>query len=237
MAMVNFWYNTRAKYNAAVKDPETLYFCKDTRELFKGNESYSEGVRFVANYTNLPMLATAADGVIYVCQDTNEGYVINRTAGEWVKVTSTTTQIEVDNETIELNTSGLIAVKAVPIAKITGLEDRLSNIESVMTGGIHFKGSVETVEALPADAVQGDFYQVTADGSEWCYNGTEWFEFGTPGSGEGPGLELDTEQFVVTETGVATLASVPCNVVKYNDEPLANTLDEVTSALTWQDVE
>ena len=36
----------------------------------------------------------------------------------------------------------------------------------------------ELIEDLPADAAQGDLYEVYADNSEWCFNGEKWFEYG-----------------------------------------------------------
>jgi hypothetical protein len=59
------------------------------------------------------------------------------------------------------------------------LDERLQAVESAIVGGIHYKGSVPTVEDLPANAAQGDMYEVVADGSEWAFNGEKWFEYGT----------------------------------------------------------
>lgn len=59
------------------------------------------------------------------------------------------------------------------------LDERLQAVESAIVGGIHYKGSVPTVEDLPANATQGDMYEVVADGSEWAFNGEKWFEYGT----------------------------------------------------------
>ena len=59
------------------------------------------------------------------------------------------------------------------------LNERLQAVENTIVGGIHYKGSVPTVDDLPADAAQGDMYEVVADGSEWAFNGEKWFEYGT----------------------------------------------------------
>lgn len=100
------------------------------------------------------------------------------------------------SDEIAVAADGTMSVVAVPIVKITDLEDRLTNIEQLLVGGVHYKGSVTTVEELPADAKQGDLYEISADGSEWCFNGEQWFEYGTthfkPVEGNGIQIEDST---------------------------------------------
>lgn len=53
-------------------------------------------------------------------------------------------------------------------------------INNKVSGLWHFKGTVATVAALPSSGnLEGDVYQVTADSSEWAWNGTQWVELGT----------------------------------------------------------
>jgi len=73
---------------------------------------------------------------------------------------------------------GTLSLSAVPIDKVTGLEERLSAVEKAVVGGVHYRGAVDTYEDLPADAAEGDLYEVRADASEWCFNGEKWFEYG-----------------------------------------------------------
>ena len=76
----------------------------------------------------------------------------------------------------------LVAVKDDGLFVAVDLEplnERLQAVESAIVGGIHYKGSVPTVDDLPTDAAQGDMYEVVADGSEWAFNGEKWFEYGT----------------------------------------------------------
>ena len=78
--------------------------------------------------------------------------------------------------------SNLVAVKDDGLfvsVDFKPINDRLQALESAVVGGIHYKGSVPTVDDLPTDAKQGDLYEVAADGSEWAFNGTKWFEYGT----------------------------------------------------------
>lgn len=227
MAKVRYVQGKKASYLALGSyDPLALYFCTDTNELFKGDQLYSDGVRIVLNYASLPAFNVAADGILYFCKDNGCGYVLNEERNGWLTVIH-----GIDNETIGLNDNGLMAVVAVPIAKVaglaeelqrieavaiaggsiataetvgivkpgsefavaadgtmslvaveitkvTGLEERLSAVEQAVVGGVHYRGGVDTFEDLPADAAEGDLYEVYADNSEWCFNGEKWFEYG-----------------------------------------------------------
>lgn len=62
--MLTLNYGTKAAYTAlASKQNDGLYFCTDSRELYKGSALYTEPVRFVAA---LPANNAAAQGVIYI---------------------------------------------------------------------------------------------------------------------------------------------------------------------------
>ena len=93
----------------------------------------------------------------------------------------------------------LVAVKDDGLFVAVDLEplnERLQAVENAIIGGIRYKGSVPTVDDLPADAAQGDMYEVVADGSEWAFNGEKWFEYGTshfqPVSGAGIDINGNT---------------------------------------------
>lgn len=101
-----------------------LYFCTDTKELFKGDDLYSDGLRVVNNYLSLPLFPLAADGILYFCEDTGCGYVLSASRDSWIQVLS-----GVDNDTIELNEDGLITVKSVDMNRVSGLSDALSLTE------------------------------------------------------------------------------------------------------------
>ncbi len=103
--------------------PNALYFCTDSKELYKGDDLYTDGIRFVADADALPTLATAADGVIYYCNDTGIGRVVNSTRTAWRIVLH-----GVDNTTVQYDDHGLLAVKAVPTDKITGFDDAVQKI-------------------------------------------------------------------------------------------------------------
>lgn len=174
MAKVLYKQGTKATYLGLLeRSPNALYFCTDTKELFKGDNLYSDGLRIVENYAALPEFIKAADGILYFCKDNGCGYVLNEARNGWLAVVH-----GVDGETIGINSNGLMAVLSIPIASVSGLDDRLSAVEQVIVGGVRYCGSVPTVAELPTDAQQGDMYEVEEDNSEWCYNGQKWFEYG-----------------------------------------------------------
>lgn len=100
---------------------------------------------------------TPVDGTIYIA-DNKIGVQISKAEGNLVAVKDDGLFVAVDLEP---------------------LNERLQAVENAIVGGIRYKGSVPTVDDLPTDAVQGDLYEVAADGSEWAFNGEKWFEYGT----------------------------------------------------------
>ena len=187
---------TKATYLGLLeRQSNALYFCVDTRELYKGDDLYTDGIRFVANFAALPAYDKAADAKIYFCEDSGCGFVLNESRDGWVTVIH-----GVDNATIGYNADGLLTIKSVPIGSVVGLSDELQRIEGLIDtsvtgaveelgerltaveqniiGGVRYRGGVNTFEELPADAAQGDLYEVYADNSEWCFNGEKWFEYG-----------------------------------------------------------
>lgn len=285
---VSYKQGTKATYlGLSERLPSALYFCTDTLELFKGDDLYSDGLRVVDSFAELPAFQVAADGILYFCADSGCGYTLNKARNAWLQVV-----FGVDQETLEINESGLMQVKAVPVGKITGLdeyigtivekavgdldigvatpdkpgavkpssdfvvgadgtmslapieiskvdglEDRLSNVEKAQVGGVHYRGSVETVEDLPKDAKQGDLYEVKEDNSEWCWNGEQWFEYGTNTTGLAPvaKAELNPRQFEIKD-GVLNLIGVDSSVVFHRGESLQSTLDEMYKAVLWEDM-
>ena len=108
MAFVNditYKYGLQAKYDALVtRDEQTLYWCSDTRKLYKGNDDYSEAVRFTDDHTSLLI---PARGILYV-EPTGAGWVfvkdVETDADVWKQVfgkgsTSGVTIVTVVDET------------------------------------------------------------------------------------------------------------------------------------------
>lgn len=157
---VGYRQGTKATYLGLVsRSPNNLYFCTDTKELFKGNDLYSDGLRIVDSYSALPMLALAADGILYYCKDTGCGYVLNESRSDWLPVVH-----GVDNITIRINDHGLLSVKSVSIESVSGLSDKLKEIESRLVSGV--TGSEEVLVAVDGTLTIGAIAQSKIIGLE-----------------------------------------------------------------------
>ena len=87
MANVRFVRTTKEKQvNRETYDNNALYFCIDSRELYRADQLLSDGVRIVATYDNLPTFDVAADGILYFVEETKNGYVLNATRDDWLQV-------------------------------------------------------------------------------------------------------------------------------------------------------
>ena len=205
MAKVIYKHGTKQTYLGLLeRNPNALYFCTDTKELFKGNDLYSDGLRLVESYASLPVYAEAADGILYFCKDTGCGYVLNEGRNAWITVIH-----GVDGKTLEINAEGLMAVKSIPLTSVDGLEERLQAVEKAAIGGVHYCGAVDTFGDLPADAKQGDLYEVREDASEWCYNGEKWFEYGKTIDIDLTPLATKEEMYDVSEMVEYEVVSAP----------------------------
>lgn len=190
---VLFKVGTRAQFDAIVtKSETTLYWLSDTQELYKGEILFGKGA-----------LASETAAGLLSAEDYKKLQELIVTGGT-VDLTPVDSSIVIEDKKIGVaisNQAGnaLVAVEGglfVPTVDLTGIEDRLTTVEDNISqlqedivGGIRYKGAVATTDELPTDAKQGDLYEVTADGSEWCYNGEKWFEYGsahfTPVAGNG----------------------------------------------------
>lgn len=55
-----------------------------------------------------------------------------------------------------------------------------TEVDQKLTGGMHYKGSVQTVADLPASGNEiGDFYNVIATGENYAWDGTAWDKTGS----------------------------------------------------------
>lgn len=55
-----------------------------------------------------------------------------------------------------------------------------TEVDSKLTGGMHYKGSVQTTADLPASGNEvGDFYNVIATGENWAWDGSAWDKTGS----------------------------------------------------------
>ena len=190
---VLFKIGTRAQFDAIVtKSETTLYWLSDTQELYKGEILFGKGA-----------LASETAAGLLSAEDYKKLKELIVTGGT-VDLTPVDSSIVIEDKKIGVAISkqagnALVAVEGglfVPTVDLTGIEGRLTTVEGSIAklqedivGGIRYKGTVATTDDLPADAKQGDLYEVAADGSEWCYNGEKWFAYGashfTPVAGKG----------------------------------------------------
>ena len=173
-----------------VKDNLALYWIAETSELYKGDKLFgtgaiatqdAAGLLSAEDYAQLKKLIAAGPTVTLVPID---GSVTIEDGKIGVGVST------VDGNLIKVVDDGIFAaVDKVEITQVNGLEDRLTAIEKAAVGGIHYRGSVATKDELPTNAQQGDFYECIDTGVEYCWNGNEWFEYGSahfvPVSGAG----------------------------------------------------
>ena len=86
MANVRFVKTTKSKYlSRDTYDPNALYFCEDSSEIFKGDCVYTDGVRVIPTRDALPSFECAADGVVYYITDTKAGFMISPDRTEWLQ--------------------------------------------------------------------------------------------------------------------------------------------------------
>lgn len=96
---INFKFGPKENFKAIeTKETNTLYFCTDTKEIFKGENSYTESVRF-GNYTAADTFPTnPAQGILYINTVTGNSKVYNGT--DWqdviLKVSSLTDANDTD---------------------------------------------------------------------------------------------------------------------------------------------
>ncbi len=186
---VLFKIGTRAQFDAVVaKNQNTLYWLTDTQELYKGDILFGKGalasdtaagLLSAEDYKKLQELIvsggtvdlTPVDGSI-VIEDKKIGVSLSDVKGNILSIKSDGLFATVDTQPID---NRLTAVEG----RLDPVEKDIANLKQSVVGAIRYVGSVPTYADLPTDAKQGDLYEVSSDGSEWCFNGNEWFEYGT----------------------------------------------------------
>ncbi len=196
--MLKFYYGTMAKYTAATKDPDALYFITDTQKIYKGTVDYTEAARVVAT-----MPASPAQGIVYFDQSDSKVKVYDGTATHVIGlpasalVGSGSTDNTVATSKAVYDAVVPLAPKASPvftgtpeaptasagtntnqIATTAFVKTACDNVQAALAGALHFKGVVATVSDLPASGnVEGDVYQVRTNpqGTDaeyvWTLNG------------------------------------------------------------------
>lgn len=212
----------------AKRDANALYFCTDSRELYKGNDLYSDGLRIVSTYAELPPVAEAADGKLYFCADTGNGYVLNDARAGWTPVF-----YGFDGDTLGLNENGLLSVKAVPLASVTGLVGELERIEKLSaSGGVKFgpefqKDGSDAIE-LKAVAIK------KVEGLEDRLSAIEKLE--PTGIKPIAKANLNASEFEIDNTETLNIVKVSSAKVDHHGEVLEDVIDRLSAGLTWEDI-
>jgi hypothetical protein len=86
MANVRFIKTTKEKWlNRDTYDENALYFCLDTNEMFKGANTYTDGMRVIPTKADLPECPCAADGIVYFVAETGSGYMMAPDRSGWLQ--------------------------------------------------------------------------------------------------------------------------------------------------------
>ena len=82
--------------------------------------------------------------------------------------------------------------------------DVATAISTAVASVLNYKGTKATTAALPSSGnTTGDVWHVTADGSEWVWNGSDWEELGT--AVDLSGYVEDTDMVAITSTEINTI--------------------------------
>ena len=145
---VRFFAGTKSTYLSLPKhNPQALYFCEDTQELYWGDYCLSDGIRIVPTIEDLPSLTNAADGIVYYISKTRNAYTLSPDRKSWlqtiyapVRDASTVDESEVYNT---VTTVG--AVRDIEKALYTYIDKEIADIEKGDgTKAISFAGTQMT---------------------------------------------------------------------------------------------
>jgi hypothetical protein len=160
----------------------------DTQELYKGDILFGKGalaskdasgLLSAEDYKKLQELIVSGgtvdlipvDGSI-VIEDKKIGVGLSAVEGNILSIKEDGLFATVDLKPIE---NRLTAVEG----RLDPVEKDIADLKQSIVGGIRYRGAVDTREQLPTDAQIGDLYEITSDGSEVCWNGEAWFDYGT----------------------------------------------------------
>ena len=135
---VRFVSTTKEKWlNRDTYDEFALYFCIDTGEIFKGSAVYTDGIRIVPTFADLPECPCAADGVIYYVAETRNGYVMSPDRSKWLQtIYAPVTDVSSIPEGEEYNVVTTVgAVKDIEKAIYEYIDEK---VESGGTGNIDY---------------------------------------------------------------------------------------------------
>lgn len=168
-------------------DKSTTYTKTETDELLdnKANSATTlMGYGITDAYTS-----TTVDSLLSAKADTT---TVNTELGKKADATALTA--------LETNLTGAINEKATKATTLSGygIEDAYTKteVDGMVAGTFHFKGSKSAYDQLPTDAKAGDVWQV--GDKEYAYNGSDWVELG---------FNIDLSAYSTTEAIAASYAT------------------------------
>lgn len=136
--LVKFWCNTKANYDLlAVKDPATVYFCSDTKQIFRGTVNYSVAVR---ETDTLPTVY--GEGILYIVKN-------GENAGGWVDFGSGLTKV-IDKYAL---VGGLTNASTTNSGLMT--PEQVANLNLLLEGRNSVNNEITTLKTGKIDKVVG----------------------------------------------------------------------------------
>lgn len=132
MANVRFIKTTKDKHiNRDTYDPNALYFCEDTQEIYKGQYPYTEGVKVIPTKADLPSCPNAADGVVYFIAETKSGYMMSPDRTEWLQTiyAPVTNAYEIPESEMYSTVTTVGAVRDIERAIYEHIDNEIANVE------------------------------------------------------------------------------------------------------------
>jgi hypothetical protein len=151
------YYGTQANYNAiAEKDSSILYFCTDTKKIYKGTIDFTDSVVFAAEKPQTPIV-----GKLYILSGTGTAEVYNGSAWSVVSYPRVTT---IDANSDDNHIASALAVKTYVDAATgsTNVVKNVANKANTEATLVITKGDDTTTDLVLAGVVTTPSYNATS---------------------------------------------------------------------------
>lgn len=219
--MLSWHYVTRAAYDsasAADKTSDKLFFLSDTKEIYRGTETFTESVIL---YTTVP--TTPAVGKLYVNSATLEGRIWNGT--NWTTIINPVADTVAADGTTAVSGKAVAEFVSEEIAKVTGSTDLVT--------GVSYTEATKEITVSKADGGT-DSIELSGLAVELSYNSTtgELTIKDVNGKTLGTAVNLDLERFVSSASYDSSNKKI---ILNFNDEsdpieiPVGDLVDTYTA--------
>ena len=184
--MLTWHYITRAAYDSASledKSSDKLFFLSDTREIYRGTESFTESVVL---YTEEPDVK--AVGKLYINSTTLEGKIWN--GSSWTTVIRPVqTTVDAGNTNMPVSGKAVADYVGNEISKVTGSADLVADVGyNAATNALTVSMADGSSDQIPMTNVAADLTYDKGTGLLKVKNAS--------GTAIGTGINLDLERFV-----------------------------------------